>query len=176
MIGDGQVSLGSTVVKPNARKVRRIKEDIITGFAGSTADCMTLFERLEQTLEKHSGEERLLRSCVELVQAWRTEKYMRHLEAVMIVADKNYSLTLSGNGDVLEPHIDVVAVGSGGCFAQCAAQALLENTDLDPEIIGKKAMKIAGDTCIYTNTNFIIETIDYSNKNDDNNNNDKDDK
>ena len=136
VIGDGQVTLGNTVVKPNARKVRRLSNDVLTGFAGSTADAMTLFEKLELKLEEHPGQ--LLRSCVELAKSWRTDKYLRRLEAVMIVADKNTTLMLSGNGDVLEPPAHgVMAVGSGGSYAEAAAIALLE-TDWDAERIARK--------------------------------------
>jgi len=160
IMGDGQVSRGDTIVKGNAKKVRRIGKDVIAGFAGATADCLTLFDLLEQKLEEHRGQ--LLRSCVELAKAWRTDKYLRKLEAIMIVADKSVTLTLTGNGDVLEPTDGVVAVGSGGDYALAAARGIVAVTnDIDPEEIAKKAMQIASEICIYTNNNFTTETISY---------------
>lgn len=157
--GDGQVSLGHTVVKGNAKKVRRIgaNKNIIAGFAGATADAFTLFERLEAKLEKHSNQ--LMRACVELAKDWRTDKYLRRLEAMMIVADKDISLTLTGNGDVLEPENGVIGIGSGGNYALAAALALYDQK-LSPRQIAEKAMKIAGDICIYTNNNLTIEEIE----------------
>lgn len=155
--GDGQVSLGATVVKPNAKKVRRIGDgSIIAGFAGATADAFTLFERLEAKLEKHPGQ--LMRACVELAKDWRMDKYLRRLEAMMIVADKNISLTLTGNGDVLEPVDGIIGIGSGGNYALAAARALYDQP-LDSREIAEKAMKIAADICIYTNNNLTIEEI-----------------
>jgi len=163
VMGDGQISRGDTIVKGNAKKVRRIGKDVIAGFAGATADCLTLFDLLEQKLEEHRGQ--LLRSCVELAKAWRTDKYLRKLEAIMIVADKSITLTLTGNGDVLEPTDGVVAVGSGGDYALAAARGIVavssHSTDLDAEEVAKKAMEIAADICIYTNRNFTIESIIY---------------
>ncbi len=147
--GDGQVSLGHTVLKGNARKVRRLSNNkIITGFAGATADAFTLFERLEEKLRKHN--DKLTRSCVELAKDWRTDKYLRKLEAMMIVADKNNAFILTGTGDVLEPEDGVVAIGSGGNFALSAAKALIEIEELDLEDIARRAMKIASDLCVYT--------------------------
>jgi len=156
MIGDGQVSLGNTIVKPNARKVRILKQGILAGFAGGTADALTLFERLEAKLDEHRGQ--LLRSCVEMAKDWRTDKYLRKLEAVMIVADKDISLLLTGTGDVLEPYDNVIATGSGGDFALAAARGLMFS-DLDTEDIAKKAMTIAADICVYTNHNFVMEVL-----------------
>mmetsp|Transcript_17192 Transcript_17192/g.66912 ORF Transcript_17192/g.66912 Transcript_17192/m.66912 type:complete len:247 (+) Transcript_17192:52-792(+) len=159
MIGDGQVSLGNTVVKPNAKKVRRLQGDIVTGIAGATGDAITLFERLEQKLGEYPGQ--LLRSCVELGKMWRSDKYLRRLEAVMLVADSNVSLMLSGTGDVLEPAPHgVIAIGSGGAYAQAAAVALLD-TDWDAERIARRAMEIAADTCVFTNHTFVVEVIDF---------------
>ncbi len=158
MIGDGQVSMGDTVVKHTARKVRRLaKGDVLAGFAGSTADAFTLFERLEAKLEMFPGQ--LLRSSVELAKDWRTDRYLRKLEAMMLVADKEVSLTLSGSGDVLEPEHGVMAIGSGGNYALAAARALYE-TDIDAEAAARKAMGIAADICVYTNANFVVETMD----------------
>lgn len=155
--GDGQVTFGNTVIKSNARKVRRLGDgSIIAGFAGATADAFTLFERLEGKIEKHSGQ--LMRACVELAKDWRTDRYLRKLEAMMIVADKNVTLVLTGNGDVLEPENSVVGIGSGGAYALAAAKALLD-TDLSAEEIALKAMKIASEICIYTNQNIIMEKI-----------------
>ncbi len=155
--GDGQVTFGNTVIKSNARKVRRLGDgSIIAGFAGATADAFTLFERLEGKIEKHSGQ--LTRACVELAKDWRTDRYLRKLEAMMTVADKNVTLVLTGNGDVLEPENSVVGIGSGGAYALAAAKALLD-TDLSAEEIALKAMKIASEICIYTNQNIIMEKI-----------------
>lgn len=157
--GDGQVTLGNIVVKASARKVRRLYgERILAGFAGGTADAFTLFERFEAKLEKHQGN--LLRSAVELAKDWRTDRMLRRLEAMLAVADRENSLIITGNGDVLEPEQGIVAIGSGGAYAQSAARALLENTDLAPPAIVKKALEIAGDLCIYTNQNHLIETLD----------------
>eukprot|EP00644_Phytophthora_capsici_P011159 jgi/Phyca11/110472/e_gw1.18.84.1 len=157
LIGDGQVSLGNTVVKPNAKKVRRIGEHIVAGFAGSTADAFTLMERLEAKLDEYLGQ--LTRSCVELAKAWRTDKYLRHLEALLIVSDSKQSYTLTGNGDVLEPHDGIIGIGSGGSYALAAARALIDQ-DLDAETIARKAMKVAADICIYTNENFVVEMLE----------------
>ena len=157
--GDGQVSMGNTVMKPNARKVRRLGKDdkVIGGFAGATADAFTLFERLEKKLEQHHGQ--LMRAAVELAKDWRTDKYLRNLEAMMIVADKEVTLILTGNGDVLEPASGVAAIGSGGNFALAAATALFDYEE-DAEAIARKAMKIAADICVYTNDNVTIEVIE----------------
>jgi ATP-dependent HslUV protease subunit HslV len=155
--GDGQVSIGQTIVKANARKVRRLtKGDVIGGFAGATADAFTLFERLEAKLEQYPGQ--LMRAAVELAKDWRTDRYLRRLEAMMIVADKDVSLVLTGTGDVLEPEAGVMGIGSGGNYALAAARALMES-DLDAEVIVKKAMAIAADICVYTNRNVTIETL-----------------
>ena len=155
--GDGQVTFGNTVIKSNAKKVRRLGNgDIIAGFAGSTADAFTLFERLETKIEKYSGQ--LTRACVELAKDWRTDRYLRRLEAMMIVADKDVSLVLSGNGDVLEPEDGIVGIGSGGSYALAAARAL-SDTDMTAEEIALKSMQIAADICIYTNQNIIVEKI-----------------
>ncbi len=157
--GDGQVTLGNIVVKATARKVRRLyQEKILAGFAGGTADAFTLFERFEAKLEKHQGN--LLRSAVELAKDWRTDRILRRLEAMLAVADRQSSLIITGNGDVLEPEQGIVAIGSGGPYAQAAARALLENTALTPEEIVKKALTVAGDLCIYTNQSHVIETLD----------------
>ena len=161
--GDGQVSLQSTVIKPNARKVRRLntKDDkngkVIGGFAGATADAFTLFERLERKLEQHHGQ--LLRAAVELAKDWRTDKYLRNLEAMMIVADKDATLILTGNGDVLEPAAGVAAIGSGGNFALSAATALFDYEE-DAEVVARKAMKIAADICVYTNGELTVEIME----------------
>jgi ATP-dependent HslUV protease subunit HslV len=156
--GDGQVSLQSTVIKPNARKVRRLGGDkVIGGFAGATADAFTLFERLERKLEQYHGA--LMRSAVELAKAWRTDKYLRNLEAMMIVADKDITLILTGTGDVLEPASGVAAIGSGGNFALAAATALYGYEE-DAEAIARKAMKIAAEICVYTNDQLTVETIE----------------
>ncbi len=159
MGGDGQVTLGNIVVKASARKVRRIHHGrILAGFAGGTADAFTLFERFEAKLDKHQGH--LLRSAVELAKDWRSDRALRRLEAMLSVADAENSLIITGNGDVLEPEYGIVAIGSGGTYAQSAARALIENTDLDPEAIVRKALTIAGDLCVYTNHNFTLETLD----------------
>jgi len=156
--GDGQVSLGQTVMKSTARKVRPIaKGDVIAGFAGATADAFTLFERLEAKLEQHPGQ--LLRAAVELAKDWRTDRYLRHLEAMMLVADKRDALVITGNGDVLEPENGVAAIGSGGNYALAAARALAD-TEADAETIVRKAMAIAADICVYTNGNLTIESLD----------------
>jgi ATP-dependent HslUV protease subunit HslV len=159
MAGDGQVSLGSTVVKGTAKKVRRIGAGgtIIAGFAGATADAFTLFERLEAKLEKHPGQ--LTRACVELAKDWRTDRYLRRLEAMMAVADKDAALILTGNGDVLEPEDGIIGIGSGGTYALSAARALARNTELDARIIAEKAMEVAAEICVYTNGNLTIEEI-----------------
>jgi ATP-dependent HslUV protease, peptidase subunit HslV len=157
--GDGQVTLGNIVVKATARKVRRLYSgNVLAGFAGGTADAFTLFERFEEKLEKHQGQ--LLRAAVELAKDWRTDRMLRRLEAMLAVADVHHSLIITGNGDVLEPEYGLVAIGSGGAYAQAAAKALLDNTSLDPKEIISKALTIAGDLCIYTNHNHTIETLD----------------
>ncbi|MER9655315.1 ATP-dependent protease subunit HslV [Mesorhizobium sp. M0152] len=157
--GDGQVSLGQTIMKGNARKVRRIGKDgnVIAGFAGATADAFTLLERLEAKLEQYPDQ--LTRACVELAKDWRTDRYLRRLEAMMLVADKSISLALTGTGDVLEPEHGVMAIGSGGNYALAAARALMD-TDKDAEEIARRAMQIASDICVYTNNNFVVETLD----------------
>lgn len=157
--GDGQVSLGQTVMKGNAKKVRRLGKDgtIIAGFAGATADAFTLFERLESKLEAHPGQ--LTRACVELAKDWRTDKYLRKLEALMAVCDKDTSLILSGTGDVVEPEDGVIGIGSGGNFALAAARALIDQKNMDAEAIATKALNIAGDICVYTNKNIVIEKL-----------------
>ncbi|PIR37747.1 MAG: HslU--HslV peptidase proteolytic subunit [Alphaproteobacteria bacterium CG11_big_fil_rev_8_21_14_0_20_39_49] len=156
--GDGQVSLGNTVMKNSAKKVRKLANGkIIAGFAGATADAFTLFERLEQKLEKHPDQ--LQRACVELAKDWRTDRYLRRLEAMMIVVDSEVSLIMSGTGDVIEPDDGLLAIGSGGNYAMAAARALVDIKDMDAEKIAKKAMKIAGDICIYTNHNVTIESL-----------------
>jgi ATP-dependent HslUV protease subunit HslV len=156
--GDGQVTLGNTVMKGNARKVRRLYQDkVIAGFAGGTADAFTLFERFEGKLEKYSGN--LTRAAVELAKDWRTDRMLRRLEALLIVADPSVTLIVSGNGDVIEPEHDLAAIGSGGAFAQAAARALLEHTELDARAIAEQALKIAADICIYTNHNLTIEEL-----------------
>lgn len=158
MLSDGQVSMGQTVMKGNARKVRRIGGgDILAGFAGATADAFTLFERLEQKLERFPGQ--LQRAAVELAKEWRTEKYLQKLEALLIVADKTTTLVITGSGDVLEPEHPVVAVGSGGNYALAAARALVDY-ETDAETLGRKAMQIAADICVYTNGHFTLETLD----------------
>jgi len=157
--GDGQVTLGNIVVKATARKVRRLyNEQILAGFAGGTADAFTLFERFEAKLEQYQGN--LLRAAVELAKDWRTDRALRRLEAMLSVADREHSLVITGNGDVLEPEYGLVAIGSGGAYAQSAARALLENTEFSPAEIVKKSLEIAGDLCIYTNQNHIIEILD----------------
>ena len=156
--GDGQVSFGQTVLKSNARKVRRLgKGDVIAGFAGATADALTLFERLEGKLEAHPGQ--LTRACVELAKDWRTDRYLRRLEAMMAVADAETSLVLTGTGDVLEPEDALIGIGSGGSFALAAARALIDQEGLGAEEIARKAMSIAAGICIYTNDNVIVESI-----------------
>ncbi|WP_374539412.1 ATP-dependent protease subunit HslV [Chitinimonas taiwanensis] len=156
--GDGQVTLGNVVIKATARKVRKLYHDkVLVGFAGGTADAFTLFERFEAKLEKHQGH--LLRSAVELAKDWRTDRMLRRLEAMLIVADKTATLVITGNGDVLEPEQGIAAIGSGGAFAQAAAKALFDNTELGPATIVKKSLEIAGDICIYTNHNHVIETL-----------------
>ncbi|GLD93579.1 hypothetical protein PINS_up002171 [Pythium insidiosum] len=158
IIGDGQVSLGHTVVKPNAKKVRRINENIVAGFAGSTADAYTLMERLESKLEEYPGQ--LTRACVELAKAWRTDKYLRRLEAILVVSDHKQSYTLTGNGDVVEPHDGIIGIGSGGTYALAAARALIDQPHLDAEQVARKAMVIAAEICVYTNNNFVVELIE----------------
>jgi len=156
--GDGQVSLGATVIKANARKVRRIGNDrILVGFAGATADAFTLLERLEAKLEKHPGQ--LTRACVELAKDWRTDRYLRRLEAMMAVADAEVSLVLTGQGDVLEPEDGLIGIGSGGNYALAAARALIDIDGLDAEAIARKAMGIAADICVYTNRSVIVESL-----------------
>ncbi|MBC6905843.1 ATP-dependent protease subunit HslV [Saccharophagus sp. K07] len=158
--GDGQVSLGNTIMKGNARKVRRLyRNQVIAGFAGGTADAFTLFERFEAKLESHSGN--LVRAAVELAKDWRTDRALRRLEALLAVANQEASLIITGNGDVIQPENDLIAIGSGGAFAQAAARALLENTELDARSIVEKALNIAGDICIYTNHNLTIEELEF---------------
>lgn len=159
IIGDGQVSVGNTVMKSSAKKLRKLGKDgkIVAGFAGATADALTLFERLEAKLEVHTGQ--LTRACVELAKDWRTDRYLRRLEAMMIVADKDVALVLTGNGDVLEPEDGVIAIGSGGNYALAAARALNDVADLDAEKVAEKAMKIAADICVYTNHNTMKEVL-----------------
>lgn len=156
--GDGQVTLGDTIMKGNARKVRRLYHGkVIAGFAGGTADAFTLFERFEGSLEKHHGH--LTRAAVELAKDWRTDRMLRKLEALLLVADATASLVISGNGDVIEPEHDVVAIGSGGSYAESAARALIENTDLGAREVCKKSLSIASQICVYTNDNFTIEAL-----------------
>jgi ATP-dependent HslUV protease subunit HslV len=156
--GDGQVTLGNVVIKAGARKVRRLYHDrILAGFAGGTADAFTLFERFEAKLEKHQGH--LLRSAVELAKDWRTDRILRRLEAMLAVADREVSLVITGNGDVLEPEHGLIAIGSGGPYAQAAARALLDNTELDAETVVRKSLAIAGDLCIYTNQQHTVEVL-----------------
>lgn len=159
MAGDGQVSLGQTVMKGNARKVRRIGKggEVIAGFAGATADAFTLLDRLEKKLEQYPGQ--LMRAAVELAKDWRTDRYLRHLEAMMLVADKSITLAITGNGDVLEPEHGTVAIGSGGNYAFAAARALMDS-DKSAEEIAKTALDIAADICVYTNHNIIVESLD----------------
>ncbi|PYB74297.1 ATP-dependent protease subunit HslV [Rhizobium wuzhouense] len=159
MAGDGQVSLGQTVMKGNARKVRRIGKagDVIAGFAGATADAFTLLDRLEKKLEQYPGQ--LMRAAVELAKDWRTDKYLRNLEAMMLVADKSITLAITGNGDVLEPEHGTIAIGSGGNYAYAAARALMDS-DRSAEDIARRALTIAGDICVYTNGNIVIESLD----------------
>lgn len=160
--GDGQVSMGNTVVKANARKVRRLKSgaesDVIGGFAGATADAFALFERLEAKLEKHPGQ--LMRACVEMAKDWRTDRYLRRLEAMMAVADRSTSLILSGTGDVLEPEDGIIGIGSGGPYALAAARALADRPEMDAEAIARRALGIAAGICVFTNTNVTLEAID----------------
>ena len=157
--GDGQVSIGQTIMKGNARKVRRLyKDSVLAGFAGATADAFTLFERFEQQLDKYSGN--LTRAAVELAKDWRTDRALRRLEALLVVADANVSLMITGNGDVIEPEDDLIAIGSGGPYAQAAARALLDNTDLDARSIVEKGLEIAANICIYTNHNRTIEVLE----------------
>ena len=156
--GDGQVTFGNTVMKSNARKVRPLSDgSVIAGFAGATADAFTLFERLEGKLEQHPGQ--LTRACVELAKDWRTDRYLRRLEAMMAVADSDVSLVLTGTGDVLEPEDGLIGIGSGGSFALAAARGLFEQNGLEPEDIARRAMKIAADICIYTNENVVVESL-----------------
>lgn len=158
--GDGQVTMGNTVMKGNARKVRRLyNNQVLAGFAGGTADAFTLFERFEGKLEKHQGN--LVRSAVEMAKDWRTDRVLRKLDALLAVADKTASLIITGNGDVVEPEDNLIAIGSGGPYAQSAAKALLENTELDALEIVQKSLNIAGDICIYTNHELTIEELDY---------------
>ena len=158
--GDGQVSMGDTIMKGNARKVRRLyKDQVIAGFAGGTADAFTLFERFEAKLDKHQGH--LTRAAVELAKDWRTDRMLRRLEALLIVADKTASLVITGNGDVIEPEGGVSAIGSGGAYAKAAARALLENTELDARVVVEKALALAADICIYTNHNLVIEELRF---------------
>src|SRR5580692_212317 len=160
--GDGQVSMGNTIVKANARKVRRLKSgagtDVIGGFAGATADAFALFERLEGKLEKHPGQ--LMRACVEMAKDWRTDRYLRRLEAMMAVADKSTSLILSGTGDVLEPEDGIIGIGSGGPYALAAARALIDRSDMDAESIARKSLAIAAGICVFTNTSVTLESLD----------------
>ncbi len=158
MVGDGQVTFGQTVMKSNARKVRPLGDgSVIAGFAGATADAFTLFERLESKLDEHAGQ--LTRACVELAKDWRTDRYLRRLEAMMAVADKDVSLVLSGTGDVLEPEDGLIGIGSGGAYALAAARALMEIDGMDAEAIARKAMEIAAGICIYTNENVTMESL-----------------
>ena len=156
--GDGQVSQGNTIMKGNACKVRRLyKDQVVAGFAGGTADAFTLFERFEEQLDKHHG--KLVRSAVELAKLWRTERALRRLEALLVVADKESSLVVSGNGDVIEPEESIMAIVSGGPFALAASRALIQNTNLDARVIVEKSLAIAADICVYTNMNFTIEEL-----------------
>jgi ATP-dependent HslUV protease subunit HslV len=158
--GDGQVTQGQTVMKGNARKVRRLYRDqVLAGFAGGTADAFTLFERFEEQLEKHHG--KLTRAAVELAKLWRTERALRRLEALLLVADKDASLIITGNGDVIEPEDSLMAIGSGGSYAQAAARALLDNTELDARAIVEKSLNIAAGICVYTNHNLTIEELSF---------------
>lgn len=157
--GDGQVSMGDTVIKANATKVRRLADDsVIAGFAGATADAFTLFERLEAKLEQYPGQ--LTRACVELAKDWRTDRYLRRLEALMAVSDKEASLLVSGTGDVLEPEDGLIGIGSGGNYALAAARALIDRDDMGAEPIARKSLAIAAEICVYTNTNVVVETLD----------------
>lgn len=156
--GDGQVSFGNTIMKSNARKVRRLADgSILAGFAGATADAFTLFERLEAKLDKHPGQ--LMRACVELAKDWRTDRYLRRLEAMMAVADKDVSLILTGTGDVLEPEDGLIGIGSGGAYALAAAHALMDRPDMEAEAIARKAMGIAADICVFTNREVVVEIL-----------------
>lgn len=156
--GDGQVSLGNTVIKANARKVRRLGDgSVIAGFAGATADAFTLFERLESKLEQHPRQ--LTRACVELAKDWRTDRYLRRLEAMMAVADRSVSLVLTGSGDVLEPEDGLIGIGSGGSFALSAARAMMDRTDLNAEQVARRALEIAADICVFTNRNILVESL-----------------
>ncbi|MSO98187.1 MAG: ATP-dependent protease subunit HslV [Rhodospirillaceae bacterium] len=156
--GDGQVSFGNTIMKSNARKVRRLADgSILAGFAGATADAFTLFERLEAKLDKHPGQ--LMRACVELAKDWRTDRYLRRLEAMMAVADKDVSLILTGTGDVLEPEDGLIGIGSGGAYALAAARALMDRPDMEAEAIARKAMGIAADICVFTNREVVVEIL-----------------
>jgi ATP-dependent HslUV protease subunit HslV len=158
--GDGQVSMGNTILKGNARKVRRLyQERVIAGFAGGTADAFTLFERFEGKLEKHQGN--LVRAAVELAKDWRTDRMLRRLEALLVVADRESSLIISGNGDVIEPEDSIMAIGSGGSYAQAAARALFENTELDAAAVVRKGLAIAADICVFTNHSVVLEEIRY---------------
>eukprot|EP00472_Partenskyella_glossopodia_P005406 CAMPEP_0197522210 /NCGR_PEP_ID=MMETSP1318-20131121/7381_1 /TAXON_ID=552666 /ORGANISM="Partenskyella glossopodia, Strain RCC365" /LENGTH=224 /DNA_ID=CAMNT_0043074503 /DNA_START=52 /DNA_END=726 /DNA_ORIENTATION=+ len=162
VVGDGQVSFGDMMLKPNAKKVRVIDNGrVITGFAGATADCLTLLERLETRLEQRPGQ--LMRACVEMAKGWRTDKYLRHLSAMLVVVDKDVSLTLTGNGDVIEPQDGIIGIGSGGAYATAAARALMD-TDLSAKEVALKAMTIAADMCVYTNHNFVVEGFDKDGK------------
>ena len=157
--GDGQVTLGNIVMKGTARKVRTVYDGkVLVGFAGATADAFSLLDRFEAKLQKHQGH--LLRSAVDLAKDWRTDRALRHLEAMLIVADRETTLVITGNGDVLDPEGGIAAIGSGGAYAQSAAKALMENTDLSPRDVVEKSLRIAGELCIYTNTNFVIETLE----------------
>jgi ATP-dependent HslUV protease subunit HslV len=157
--GDGQVTLGHIVVKSSARKVRKLyKEQVLAGFAGATADAFTLFERFEAKLDKHQGH--LQRAAIELTKDWRTDRVLRRLEAMLAVADRTCSLIITGNGDVLEPEFGVVAIGSGGAYAQAAARALVEHTEMTPAQVVKRSLEIAADICIYTNQNHVVETLE----------------
>jgi ATP-dependent HslUV protease subunit HslV len=159
--GDGQVTLGSVVVKSSARKVRRIYQDrVLAGFAGATADAFTLFERFEGKLDKHQGH--LTRAAVELAKDWRSDRILRRLEAMLAVADRTASLVITGTGDVLEPEFGIVAIGSGGPYAQAAARALVENTTLSARDVVQRSLDIAGDLCIYTNRNLVIESLEWA--------------
>jgi len=160
MVGDGQVSLGATVLKGNATKVRRIRPNVIVGMAGAAGDCLTLIERLESQLDESAGN--LTRACVGLAKAWRTEKYLRYLNAMLCVADPQTLLIVAGNGDVIEPNDGIMAIGSGGIYALAAAKALIDIPGLEAEDVARKAMKIAADICIYTNHNFVVESLDVA--------------
>lgn len=156
--GDGQVTLGNTIIKGTARKVRKLyNNQVLAGFAGGTADAFTLIELFESKLQKHQG--KLMLAAIELAKEWRTDRALRRLEAMLIVADKKNTLVITGNGDVLEPELSIAAIGSGGAFAQSAARALMENTELEPAEVVKKSLEIAGDICIYTNQSHTIETL-----------------